>query len=269
MAKCKEFIHREFLEDFLCAGNIMNRKVYFYEDGSIEKNKKFCKTNNITFLPAKDGESRYQIDKSTSDFTKEKIPHSQKIQCDEKIFSEDILEKFEKNLVLFVYTDNKIVGVVHFSDYNSPIVYQYLYYKLMEFEETLRKYLVANNLSNENIIDFFIERVKSCDPTKVDFLCSRIAYFKKQEELMRELRPFQIFNLTDLIFFGNSKFGLRIDDRKIKDLRNCVMHFKMLIRYDTNSGSEFIFDYTSFEKLLENMEYLEEQQVRINELIKS
>lgn len=268
MKKCSEFFPDDFFEEYLCFSNIMTRNVRFYEDGTADENREFCKDKNLTYLPSRDGKLRYSLDGDRSTFKKEDITSEYNVTADEVIFSTEIRDKFKKNDILFVYKEEKIVGVVHYSDYNSLIVYLYLYSKIMIFEETLRKYFDAKGVSNQDVIDYFTDKIKTCNHKETDYFCSRITYFKKQEEKMRELKPFQIFAITDLIRYANSQFKLEIGNKKISDLRNNIMHFRILVRYDTNDDSEFIYDYKTFEELLENMRYLDKQQEILEQQIK-
>ena len=229
----------------LCFDKIMTTKVLFYDDLFKEDYKMFCERRNITYLPSKkDCSSCHKLD--GDEFKKERIEESQRVDVKDGIFGNYILEKFEKHHVLFVYRKNEISGVVHFGDYNRNPVCVYVYALLLEFERKLRELLISHGLNNNDMLDFF---GKHAEKHKKNEHYSRKAegHRKIENQLkMKDLEPFQMFDMKDLIDLLNSK-GIYEVPMAINDvLRNAIMHAKNVVRHKDYESSGLIYNFESF-----------------------
>lgn len=229
----------------LCFDKIMTTKVLFYDDVFKEDCKMFCERRNITYLPSKKNYSScHKLD--GDEFKKMRIEESQRVDVKDGMFGNSILEKFEKHHVLFVYRKNEISGVVHFCDYNRNPVCVYVYALLLEFERKLRELLISHGLNNNDMLDFF---GKHAEKHKKNGHYSRKAeeYRKIETQLkMKDLEPFQMFDIKDLIDLLNSK-GIYEVPMAINDvLRNAIMHAKNVVRHKDYESSGLIYDFESF-----------------------
>lgn len=247
--------------DNISFNEIMTTKIFFYDDSSQEKCLKFCRDRNITNFPSlSDSDVCYKL--VNDKFQRQQIDIKQKIDFDDNIFDEIVVEKFKAYEVLFVFRKDELVGVVHFSDYNKPPVFPYAYSLFLELEKSLRELLMLNNLRNEDMINFF--EGHSSDKIYSDrFAWCETIQFKKG---IKELSPFQGFYLTDLIALSNSRNILEIPV-EIGELRNEIMHAKNFVKHKDYETANFIYDFKSFEILVKRVKLIQLQIRRVTNAI--
>jgi len=148
-----------------------------------------------------------------------------------------VLNAFKKNHLLFVYTERELSGVVHFSDFNKPIVSTYLFEMFFQYEKALRVFLQRCRLNDSDLIVF----LKNESSNK-----RRISEYERSKDKADKLPPFQLFYINDLINFANTK-DISLDVR-VKELRNMIMHAHELVNMQNRSADNFIFDFETFEK---------------------
>lgn len=149
--------------------------------------------------------------------------------------------------VLFVFEKSELAGIVHFSDYNRNLVFIYIYSLLLTFERGLRELLICSELDNEDMVEFFKKHQDGNDYFKGQF-----EYYSKQKtkKEMKELEPFQIFYLKDLIGLTNSNNLLKLPG-SITDIRNIVMHARNPVRHKDYEIAGLIYDIEYFKNFIE------------------
>jgi len=239
---------------------IMTNELLFYNSASEQDCKNFCRTRNITFLPSKrDSNICYKL--VGNEFRERQIEESQRVEATDGIFDDSVLSKFEKHHVLFVYKKSEVIGVVHFCDYNRDPVFLSVYPLLLKFEKKLRRLLTSHGLKNQDMLKFFEEHAK-----KDDYYMKRLQSFEKHKvkKGMKELEPFQMFDLKDLTALVNSKKLLKISD-SINDLRNTIMHAKNVVRNRDYEVANLIYDFESFRDFFNSVKLI---KLKIDEITK-
>ena len=247
------------IEASLCFEKIMTSEVLYYDDAFNEDCKRFCRKRNITYLPWKKDE-RFCFELVDDKFRKTRIAKSQKVNVREHVFQASVLEKFEKHQVLFVYRKSGIAGVVHFCDYNRNPVSVYGYALLLEFEKILRKLLVSCGLNNDDMLAFFSQkRDNSSKRSEKWYYGRKVRFFQAavNKAEMKELEPFQMFYLRDLIDFSNFKNIYTVPDAINDDLRNTIMHSKNVVKHRDYETSRLIYDFSSFREFFELINLLQ------------
>ncbi len=231
--------------------DIMTSEIVFF-DASFEKDCiQFCKERNITFIPSLEFFDRCYELTDDDKFQEEKIEESQKVNIGENVFDKSVFEKFEKHHVLFVYRDDELEGVVHFCDYNRSPIFIYIYSLLLKFEKELRTLFTYYGMSNKDMIEFF--RRQNTKYYREQFEKSLIP---KNEIIMKELEPFQMFNLSDLIGLANSNDVIQIS-KSVIDIRNIIMHAKNPVKHRNYENDGLIYNYESFKGFFECVKLLQ------------
>ena len=157
------------------------------------------------------------------------------------------LDKFnEESPIKFIFRNDEIIGAFYFSDYNKNSAYVYLYAMILDFEKTFREVL-ARDHSNDDLIN----RLKDLAETEKNerarkLYQNKVNMIKKKKELIEKFKPFEHFDITDLISFTNHKLKLKINQKLMKDLRNKILHFKQNIQNKNGQFDSLLFDYNSF-----------------------
>jgi hypothetical protein len=235
----------------ICFDRIMTDEILFYDSAFEQDCKVFCQRRNITFLPSKkDCNVCYNL--VGEEFRERQIEESQRVEAKSEIFDATVLGKFRKHHVLFVYEKSEIVGVVHFCDYNRDPVFLNLYPLLLRFERKLRGLLTSSGLQDEDMLKFFEAHAKD-DP----FYKDRFNRFRdsKIEKKMKELEPFQMFDLKDLIALANSRKILKIPET-INDVRNTIMHSKNVVKHRDYEVANLIYDFDSFQNFFNSVKQI-------------
>lgn len=231
-------------------GEIMSANVLFYNPLKEEDLIRYCVSTNLSCLPDFEGKFFYFL--NAGRFEKRIIEESYKVYPSIYIFERKLLEKFLNEFgLLFVFEENRLVGIIHYSDYNKVEVYTYLYKKIAEVERILRKLLVLSGLKNDDMIEFFKTKgVKNDEYRK--------AYEEWSDELNKEklknVGQFELFNLSQIIALANKelKIGIKED---LNLFRNWIMH------------SRRIEDFRSFEKFFNYATYLEMEYKKLSNLL--
>ena len=208
-------------------------------------------------MPSITGKNVYKYDQIYNNFTEFEIKEEQKVDDEQYIFDNRILDSFKNNPVLFVYSKGSLKGVIHFCDYNRNVVYVYVYSVLLEFERLLRLFLIKNNIE-EN--DIFIElQIKNE---------SKIKKRRSEEREDINIDPFQIFDLGHITDYIKTKFKIDFNpDRDITNLRNYIMHGKSLISKEDYLKENFIYNYNSFKIFFNRVEKLNTEFNKIYNLL--
>ena len=105
--------------------DIMTKGAMYYDPEIEDKLKTYCNEKDITYLPSLDLKKVYFLHPEA--FENKEIEESLKISPHLYIFDEVLLKRFQEGEhILFIFNQNLIVGIIHFSDYNRIEVYIYI-----------------------------------------------------------------------------------------------------------------------------------------------
>jgi hypothetical protein len=230
----------EALKKILTVKEIMTTDIKYYDsfDNDDERNK-FCVDRNIDFLPLKKKLKMWSYKKNIFEDIENKITNSNIFIYDKELIN--ILCK--KDEIIFIIENEKLIGLIHFVDYNRKQAYIYPYFKFIEFESLLREYIKFIG-KEQDYFDFVnkqsekkIERIED-----TGFI-----------QLLKYIRENKILNEDMLIIKNNVIQG------HINDLRNKIMHIKYhtdLIKenrlYDFKKNTEILIHIDNSIKLLKN-----------------
>jgi hypothetical protein len=166
--------------------DIMTKDVTYYDPEIEDKLKTYCKEKDITYLPNLDLKKVYFLYPEA--FENKEIEESLKISPHLYVFDEVLLKRFQEGEhILFIFNQNLIVGIIHFSDYNRIEVYTYLYELIANLERDLRKLLFLNNLNNNDMLKFFETYANSDEVYKEKF-----SKFKDYGNIFNKVWTFRI-----------------------------------------------------------------------------
>lgn len=237
--------------------DIYNVDIIYFDESKKEICARVCKVLYIDSLPDISSYSYWKIIDGI--WKKESIEYE--LDEDVEAFSTQILDLMTQNTSHIVYTtqNHRIGGLVHFTDYECPVVYSNIYQNLNTFERKLRDYLIFMGLNDRRFLEY-LEAFKLPNeaPHYQDILYKRISKLKKR----RDKKTFDNIYLSELLEFATSEYvteGLRLPiklsflkeeingqrvSRIINDLRNFIMH------HDNITG-EVIFNpqyFSEFER---------------------
>jgi hypothetical protein len=239
----------------------MTEEVTYYDPEIEDKLKTYCKNEHITYLPSFDFKKVYFLHDEA--FESEEIANSLKTTPDLYVFDEDLLKQFQKGKhILFVFDQNLIVGIIHFSDYNRVEVYTYLYELIANLERDLRKLLVLNDLNNKDMLEFFKDHANNNK-----FYKEKFAKYKDYGNKFNEVGPFESFELSDLVALCNDKKIIRIN-HEILELRNKVMHSVGGVNNKDYEQDPLIYNFESFEAFFNNAIKLQTEFRQIHNRVK-
>jgi hypothetical protein len=223
--------------------DIQTSDILFYDDGQKDRCYKVCAERNIDCLPALDEpRTLYSRDDALQKFRSERLGDERKLGPEVNIFDSAVLEKFRLQPLLMVYQGNDLEGVVHFSDYNKPLVRAYLYGLLHEYEKSLRALLIRNGFKNVDMIAYFSDK-KARDGNPELYETKINDYFKYGSQ--KKLPQFEVFYVWDLIALVNHKHILKLSDKS--KLRNMLMHANEFANPEDPGAENFIYDFETFE----------------------
>lgn len=259
--------------------DISQKNILYYDKEVEEACFSICETLKIDNMPGYDSEHYYELENGK--FIKTEIEADLKLYSHQLIFDTELLEKFGQNKhnVLFVFKGEVLQGIVHFSDYNQTKVLQAIQDDVLTFERRMRQYLFLKNYRNRDMSDFFHYRADKY-PHSRDFYLEKVEILEKREDEMNQLGEFQVFDLRDLLEFGNSSYTnklfpsatIDVNDKKIHEiklitsLRNMAMHGKNPVEKDEESS---VYSIASLRYLFRALRSLEDFTYRIEKLIHS
>lgn len=265
----------------LTVSDIMQSNILYYDEKIIEACKDICSHLKIDNLPAIDGKHFYKfIDRS---FKKFRIRGLHRTLIDTPLFSENLFSKFSKNEhnVLFVFFGDTLSGVVHISDYNRNIVLQKVQDDLLMFERNLRQLILLHGFINTDMLRYFEHRLNESRKNKDrNFYHEKISRYKRTEDEIKSLGPFQLFEFSDLLSFCNSSFSGRIFPTTqyefngrfntaidiLRWLRNLAMHGKNPV---SKNDDKSIFSLESLHNFRNSINVLNSEMSKINFLIRN
>jgi hypothetical protein len=250
----------------LTFADIQTSDLLYYDPDLEETCLSFCRDRNIDCLPCLDDPLKF-YQRTETGFREEQVTPDRKVQSRENIFDALLLERFRRHHLLFVYADQELTGVVHFSDYNKPVVDAYLFGLLSSYERSLRKLLASNELTNEDMLAYF--QWVADTTTEKD---QRGAYIRKRKTFEKyrpqneKLPLFERFYLDDLIELVRHKELIEVS-QQVADLRNQVMHAHELVHMHDANQEDYIYDFNSFEEFFNQVGALLQGYKRVNNRI--
>ena len=226
-------------------GDIMTRGLIYYDEEYKDECKSFCEVRKISYLPHIDKHHLiYPYDQKKRTFSKPtSIQDYQTVQEEDFVFNSGLKGAFAKHKILFVKQKKRLVGVVHFSDYNRPKVSDYLFQRLSRLEKGLVKLILSFDALEKNTLRPYKEQdVNPADHSLLeesDFRGSKMT-------LMKTLR------------YAYDLKILKIKEKHIDlitAIRNKIAHSEGLI--DRAKGSSFDYKLGSYIRLLEGAVALE------------
>lgn len=248
--------------------DIQIKNILFYDPGWEDMGYSFCLTRNIDCLPALENPQKiYRRDDASRSFVEEDVEPDRIVDASLNIFDPELLEKFKVHPVLLVFSNNTLTGVVHFSDYNQPVVSVYLYEILLNYEKALRDFLDRSGLNNKGMADYFEYRISTAKTgdEKKHYKGKVNAYRKKAEEL-ENLPKFQSFYLKDLIELAEHEKLVPVENQ-VNDLRNMVMHAHEFVNMENPSTDNLIYNRETFEKFFELALILHKDYKRVKNIL--
>ena len=156
---------------------------------------------------------------------------------------EDVMRKFEEHEYLFVFSGDKLEGLITYADLNKAPVRVVFYIWISRFEVTLRKILEKRyesdtdwlkKLSEKNQREiggiYISEKAKGVETSLLD--CTMLTHLKEIIEKDEELRDAYIDNICGPDSNLGAKKKKEIISRRITpviNLRNAIMHSRTLI----------------------------------------
>jgi len=244
--------------------DIQTSEIKYYDELYEDICFKFCNERNIDCLPSlEDSNTVYVKGEKDKKFKIEEIKENRIVNQFEHIFSPNLLGKFSDNHLLLAHNNSELVGVIHFSDYNKPVVMTYLYSQIASYERILRNHLYVRKFQNSDIIDYFKwKKDKAKRDNDKDFYSRKINKYKRNATEVEKSSPFQSFYLTELIGFLNHK-GSKLNHNNVTELRNMIMHARDLVSLEDWNTRDFIYDFESFKKFFGSVTILFADKMRI------
>lgn len=261
----------------LTFGDIAQRGILYCDKQVKEACLNICDSLKIDNLPDYDSEHYFEL--KNRQFTQKTIEPVNKLNSRDRIFEDSLIKKFQVNThnVLFVFKGDVLKGIVHFSDYNQTIVLQAIQDDVLTFERKMRQYLFLKNFRNEDMLKYFEYRAGKNEHSR-RYYEGRLHQLEKRKEELSQLGEFQMFDLKDLLEFGNDSQSNNLfqyekvdlqgrniyESTMINSLRNMAMHGKNPIEIDEESS---VYSIESLEYLFNALKILETFTYRIEKLI--
>lgn len=246
--------------------DIQTSDLLYYDPDLEETCLCFCRDRNIDCLPSLSDPLKF-YQSTEAGFSEAQVTPARMVKSSENIFDASLLERFRTHHLLFVYADQELTGVVHFSDYNRPVVDAYLYGLLSSYERSLRKLLALKGLKNEDMLAYF--RSKLAKPKKeqdIELYQGKLKEYERRRPQNERLPTFECFYLLDLISLARNRKIIKVDP-EVNYLRNMVMHANELVHmYDANRD-DYIYDFASFEAFFKRVLALLQDFKKVNNRI--
>lgn len=225
----------------LIISDIQTTELLYYDPGLKEQCYKFCAQRDIDCLPALDDPQKiYMRNDAGKNFKESPVTVDRIVSGEVNIFIPAMLERFRQQPLLMVYHGENLTGVVHFCDYNKPVVSIYIYDSFLEYEKTLRSLLIKSGLNNEDMLAYFEEKMLK----EPDHYKEKIRVYRERDS-KKKLQQFEVFYLSDLIALINHKKLIKLGD--VGKLRNLVMHANEFVLMQDPTTDDLLYDFNTFE----------------------
>jgi hypothetical protein len=181
------------------------------------------------------------------------------VHPDERLFQEDVYERFRYSSMLFVMNRGARVGVVHFSDYNQVPVVTYTFSRLHQLERELVTALTGRKLTMRDVDR--MQQDYPIAPAEWEMLLNRTE--GNMDTILKFHDLSRLYLKTLLRLYNLEVPGEPIPPTPIEDsnlinlLRNRVAHSSDLIDRVDTSRANLIFDFNSFAHFFRQQRALE------------
>jgi hypothetical protein len=230
--------------------DIQTSDILFYDPEFKKQCYDFCTERNIDCLPALDDSKKiYFRNEATLGFIGNTLTKDRIASSNLNIFAPEMLKRFREQHLLLVYNGDDLTGVVHFCDYNKPVVSLYLYELFFAYEKALRALLIQHKLNNEEMISYFKKKGEENSKKKkledAEHYQEKIENYQERDS-KKKVPPFEVFYLTDLVALINHKKIIKINN--VGKLRNMVMHVNEFVNMADPRTEDQIYDFKTFQE---------------------
>ncbi|GAB4415984.1 MAG: hypothetical protein OHK0039_25000 [Bacteroidia bacterium] len=222
----------------------MTTQIVYYDKEFRDECLEFCRVRNIEYLPdINDTVHLHYYDTQANRFEQRKIQEKQVLHPEAYIFGAGIEHVFLRYPVIFIIDRDLLQGVVHFSDYNHPLVYKALYEKLYRLERGMIHLLLNYGRFVETD---FAEVLKEEGGKLGDKLIDR-SFFVRHK-----------VSLTKIMLFARNRKLLKINSlEKISLLRNKIAYSEDLVLRTSYATGLLEYDPASFTALMQGCEEID------------
>lgn len=250
--------------------NIQTTELLYFDPAFVDQGYQFCRDRDIDCLPSLDDLTHfYRRDDQVRKFRAEKLTPERCISSNRAIFHPALLKQLQKNHILFVIDDGELSGVVHFSDYNKPIVSDFLYTYLAAYERSLRQLAIMSKFSETDMEDYFHQKLQERESSGKDgsYFQGKLHAIERQKNHRAQTPPFQRFYLDDLLGLLKHKGTISLQGN-VRDLRNSVMHAHEPVNMVDVTTPDYIYDFATFETFFKRVQALFEDTRRVQNRIR-
>lgn len=232
--------------------DIQTTELIFFDPDFEDACLQFCRRRDIDCLPALDNPARF-YQRTETGFEAKEVSPNRVVDGRTPVFDPTLLYRFSASPLLFVWSDGRFSGVVHFSDYNKPAIHTYLFTLISAYERSLRQLLAVSGLKNEDMLDY-LKKNKKRLPSK-DSL-----------SVASHLPPFECFYLLNFIQLANDCGVIELSEDP-NELRNSVMHAHTLVNFDDAYRGDWIYNLASFTEFAKQVTVLHHDDKKVNNRI--
>lgn len=246
--------------------DIQTTDLVYYDADFEDACLSFCEQRDIDCLPCLTKSTLF-FRKTITGFQEEDLTVDRLVDSQTQIFDPRMLERFDADPILFVTTNGYLSGVVHFSDYNKPVINTYLFNLISSYERALRKLLCLYDLSNDDMLYYFqsvLEDTKNGKEKRDAY--SKLNGYKEDFNRNHKMPAFECFFLLDLIHLAGYRKIISVS-LSTNSLRNSVMHAHEQVSLDDAYRGDFIYTFDSFEKFFNKVKALLEDYKKVNNKI--
>lgn len=228
--------------DIPTVGDIMTSELVYFDEAIEEECEKFCEKRNLSYLPTLDRQRVQKYEDGEFKPREARLVRNQSVEPDKYIFSRDLYNFFQAHEVLFISKDSNIVGVIHFSDYNSEKVYSYLYNQIYSLETKLRKLIVKNGVHE-----------------KYDWDNHELEDEERNRDYLEETRLYELLDAAEE-YDEDIQLGITYENgtgEAVNKLRRQVMHGKQFIENKNRNEEALHFTQESFDTFFKRVEKMD------------
>ena len=246
--------------------DIQTTDLVYYDDDFRDVCFRFCQQRDIDCIPCLTNPKTF-FRRTDEGFQEEDITPARLVDSQARIFEPAMLDRFHTNPILFVTTEGYLSGVVHFSDYNRPVVNEYLFRLISSYERSLRKLLCLQEWKNQDMLDYFQKQIDTGQTKEAKaHYQKKLSGYRKHQAENEKLPAFEAFHLLDLIEFSQHHNVIEVHTEP-NDLRNKIMHAHDLIHLDDPYRGDYIYTLTSFEEFFQQVSVLLQDYQKVNNRI--
>lgn len=237
--------------------DIMTADLLYYDESQAADCYRFCEKRDIDCLPViGDSSSFFRRNDEIRGMERRRLTADRRLNAHMPLFRPDLLDRFRRQRVMFIFDRGEMTGVVHFSDYNHNLVNMYLYNQIAAYEQSLRQILTTRKLEHVDMLTYFkIKIAEAGDNGDRDFYKRARNQFNTKAVKMPTAPKFQAADLRHLIGFVESHGLMELDD-EVVELRNMVMHSNQLIEMVDPDTDDFIYEFKTFETFFKRVQVL-------------